>query len=93
MHGIVCNKQLKRYKISNSDLCTFCDEEVETALHLFTQCEVSLIFYTRVRDFIKDIIPNADIKELSRTQIIFNEVNNNLRDVCNLILLLAKYHV
>ncbi len=38
---LVTRERLYGWKMSENDLCTFCDEEIETIEHLFSECEVT----------------------------------------------------
>ena len=39
---IICNIDLKAWGIKDSDICTFCEEEQESMIHLFWECRYVL---------------------------------------------------
>ncbi len=45
---LVTRERLYKLKMSESDLCTFCDEEIETIEHLFLECEVTKAFLIKL---------------------------------------------
>ena len=40
-NAIITNIQLKNWKIKASNMCSFCNEEPETVLHLLIECDIS----------------------------------------------------
>ena len=54
LHRILPNNHLLYiWKIKNSESCSFCGQEVETFMHLFTDCFVVQNFWLDVKDFIQ----------------------------------------
>ena len=50
---LVTNEKLFQWKIKDSDICTFCKEDIETIKHIFIECEVIKIFWKRVLKWIE----------------------------------------
>lgn len=51
---LVTNEKLYMWNMVESDICVFCDEEIETLCHIFFECEVTKIFWKKVSDWIHD---------------------------------------
>ena len=72
-----------------SDLCTFCNEEIETTKHLLYECSHVQKVWDSVKSFIREAF-NIDVK-LELEQIIFNDVMPNPSNVVNFVILAVKY--
>ena len=90
MHAITNNCHLKRWKIKESDSCSFCNLQPETNDHLFFEC----IDVKRMWSFLGINIPNCeDLLTANKFEILFNKVNCNKYHVANFICLVAKQYV
>jgi hypothetical protein len=86
LHRILTTKEnLFNWNIIDSDLCSFCEEEIETLCHIFVECEVTKIFWTHLQKWIARRF-HTNI-ELSPSEIIFGTQNNSLLFVDNLYML------
>ena len=46
LHQILANNEaLYKWKLTESDLCSFCNEEIETIYHTYLECEVVKCFW------------------------------------------------
>ena len=49
---VVSNEQLYKWGLVDSDICVWCDEEIETMVHIFIECEVVKIFWEHLKHWI-----------------------------------------
>ena len=82
--GLITNIQLKRYQISESELCSFCNAQRETINHLFCECSIVM----PVKNYVKE---KLSLAELTDAQILMNEAVRNPKHMENSIVLLYKY--
>ena len=82
--------------IKSDDICTFCNEERETIEHLFTECELVLVFFNRLKGLLlQHNIVNVDFK-LNPEFILFGiseNVNYTNNSQLQYVFLVAKYFV
>ena len=74
-------------KISDTDKCTFCNEEEETIEHLLNTCKYILPFWKEVIKWFKMYNIHENLDELN---ILFGVLNNNCLDLVNHIILIGK---
>ena len=79
---------LFKMKISDTDKCTFCNEEEETIEHLLTTCKYTLPFWKKVIKWLKMYNIRENLDEL---KILFGVLNNNCLDLVNHIILIGKH--
>ena len=77
-------------KLTNSPLCNFCNEEEDTFLHAFFECEHVKEFWNNVRDWVNQNTDN-DI-HLSKSDIIFGKLGSH-HNALNIILLICKTYI
>ncbi len=88
LHRILANNEfLSRVDIIESDLCTFCQENVETLYHYLCSCPLSIIFWTEVLTWIKTNT-NIDIELIPAVLLFGRDVKS---ECIQYILLFAKY--
>ncbi len=51
---IPTNKYLYKCKLTNSELCDFCNMHVETQEHLFWECQHAQNFWTKLNSFLRE---------------------------------------
>ena len=90
-HALVMNAHLYRWKLKNSNLCTFCHKKKETVSHVYGECVVT-------NDFLKAVLVRASdyTKEpptLNQCSLILNNVYKKPTSVGNAIILLAKQYI
>ena len=91
LHRILpTQKYLYYMKLTNSPLCNFCNEEEDTFLHAFFECEHVNDFWNNVKDWVNQNI-NNDI-HLSKSDIIFGKLGSH-HNALNIILLICKTYI
>ena len=87
---LVTNEDLYKWKIKETDLCTFCQEEIETIVHLFLECEVIKQFWLQIEEWLYQI--NNTRIHIQPIEIILGKINieNKLYD---LIYLACKHYI
>ena len=86
MNALITNILLKIYGIKDTNLCTFCDEEIETLQHVFYGCKI-------VKPIWSKIALDYEIKEISYDKIICNNCHNNPKNVINCVVLIVKQYL
>ena len=84
MSAITTNIQLYRFKIKDSNLCSFCREKSETVDHLFFDCKNIMIIWQHLATRIR--LDNITLKN-----VICNRVNSNPKNAKNTIVLIVKF--
>ena len=93
---LVTNKELKRSKIRNDDVCLWC-QNADSLEHTFLECPVSIKFYQKVLSWF-NVSENKQIN-LSNEQFLFQNytispaVHRNLRRQLDLLLLFTKKYL
>ena len=90
--AIVTNIQLKAWKITDSDLCCFCGEQVESLIHLFVQCRYVEQLWEEVERYIKERWGISQL-HMSPKQIVLNRIYPKRNHVINMICLLTKQFI
>ena len=53
LHQILANNEaLYKWKLTDSDLCSFCNEEIETIYHTYLECEVVKCFWKALEKYL-----------------------------------------
>ena len=87
---LVTNRQLKMYKIKDTDLCEFCNMEIETYKHLFHECVYEKIIWFRIQNLLYPNLiftQNIPVKRIN-FGFEFDTADNNL---LNFMMLIIKY--
>ncbi len=87
---------MKKFKSDISSSCSFCDDSIETVVHLFWHCPFTKKFWQDDVSFIRSNIYNDCIRFWKDAVLGFIEYEESKRKqfyVVNLILLLAKFHI
>lgn len=85
---IYLNQQLYRWKMTDSALCDYCQEEYETIEHLFTACRITQRFWELLQNWY-ECMTNTEIN-FSITDTLFNNTENL---TINAILISAKQFI
>ena len=90
--AIITNIHLKKWKIKQSNLCTFCNLTEESVLHLMFQCQkTTAIWQEYVTNKLKSIaVEPFDINEKS---VMENRIHTNPCHVFNFICLATKMYI
>ena len=91
LHLILANNEaLYRWKLIESDLCGFCEEEIETLYHTYLECEVTKRFWKDLENY---LYGKLGIRiPLTKQEIILGCKGTNM-ELWNLIYLLGKRFV
>ena len=91
LNKIFTNVILKKWGITESDSCTFCQEEKETPLHLFVHCAYVKCIWDYIRELSQ--IKNILVDGWSDKELIFNTVHGSPEHVLNFIILFTKQYI
>ena len=89
--GLVLNDKLFKWRLKDSSLCTFCEEHIETDLHLLIYCKHSKKFWLQVEEFMN--LYSTDPINFDVDTVLWNRLVEKSRHVKNTICLIAKYHL
>ena len=89
---LVTNKELKRFKIKNEDICSQCMNP-DSVEHTFLECPVNVKFYQEILSWFNAF--NSTQTNLSAEQILFQNyslpaINDDLRRQLDLLICLLK---
>ena len=87
------NKKLFQFGKTQSSLCSFCHNEIETTLHVFRKCSVAKILWNQLLLFFET---DLNFPGLTLQAVLFgliNESDNNLNILQNHILLIFKLYI
>ena len=89
---IATNSFLFKIKLSESNLCCFCQTEQETLLHLFWECPITEAFWNSVQQFFVsvDLIPASQVLTLCQCLGLKGEKSALLFNHC---LLLGRFYI
>ena len=86
--NIVTNKNLFDWKMKDTNLCTFCNEEIETQFHLFWECTFSTLIWDRLFNWMNQITQtNIDFTPM---QIMLGIEDLNNFSAYNTIFIITK---
>ena len=89
--GLVTNIHLKKWKIKDTDMCTFCNEEPETYCHLFIMCKKIQSIWIKTESFMMEF--DSEEIEFGKDAVILDKVVNKTNSVKNMICLMLKYYI
>ena len=89
--ALILNTHLKRYRMRDNNLCTFCGKETETLSHLFIFCDVIKDFWIGFENFAYNFSDEQiNFNELS---VVASKVVDQTNNIKNFLCLLAKQHI
>ncbi len=90
LHYIVAtNERLYEWKLVETDICVFCEEDIETIPHIFVECEAIKIFWTDLESWM--FLTTHIRYQLNTKELIFGIDNDNCGlDLFNMVYLIAK---
>ena len=93
LHGaIVTNTHLHRWKVIDSNMCTFCKENGETYEHLFVMCKYVQPLWVKIEEFLNEY-SNRKIK-FDREAVLCNSViEEKPGHIKNFIVLMVKQYI
>ena len=89
--AIPTNIQLHKWKMYDSELCSFCENEKETYVHLFLQCPIVSVLWRNVITFMSRY--NNHAVTLTTKNVMLNEIVNPPSSIDNFICLLLKQYI
>ena len=93
LHGaIITNRELCRWKIKESDVCTFCASSCENYIHLFLECPRVSPVWAKAKTTAKLLNPD-DGFAITFSNIIFDRVSEDPRSINNFICLICKQYI
>ena len=88
LHYIMITKEkLYQWNMSDTDVCSFCSECIETLPHVLLECEVIRRFWTDLKNYIYE--KSTVLIEPTAIEIIFGFPNEDL-SMLNVVYLIAK---
>ena len=87
---LATNDYLFKIKIRNSNLCSFCGNEVETLKHLFISCELVDNIWTLLEQWIYEKC--GFLLNYSKLELLFGKIGNRF-SAPNTIVLLVKHYI
>ena len=83
---------VKRSKYTDiSPMCTFCNEKIETMLHVFWECKHVKKLWKTLQRWLKYVI-NINVS-FNASMIIYNNYKGECKDTINCFILIAKQYV
>ena len=89
--SVLLNNVLYKWKIVNSNLCTFCGEEVETYPHLFVMCKSVRDLWIGIEHFMMTF--NKEEITFDVKSVILNNLVKDARNIKNSICLYVKQYI
>ena len=86
---LATNKYLFKIKILDSPLCTFCNVEEETIIHILWECEKVQEFFSEIENWLRRYNINLYFNKLS----FVLSPNQSKNEAFNTILLALKYYI
>ena len=90
--GLVTNTHLYKWKLVDTELCTFCKESKETLIHLFVQCPIITQMWNDIAQYCCESFGITSV-DLSPSSIIFNRLVPGKKHVINFICLITKQFI
>ena len=88
---LITNKQLKLWKLKDTETCTFCETQVETIEHLLSDCNVSKNLWTELANW---LLPEINIYPFIILQnIIMCDLEGPHSELISAIFLLTKRYI
>ena len=84
---------LKIWGILETDICTFCQKREETTMHLMWECEKIQELWHQIGEKIKMWCPELGRVDITRQNVIYNNIHKDASHVINLIVLAVKMKI
>ena len=85
---VISNEQLHRWGLVDSDVCVWCQEQIETLVHIFLECEVVKAFWRDLKQWIHSKI--GILYHVTNKEIVIGIQTSDL-NVVNRIYMFAKW--
>ena len=86
------NRELYRWGIKSSDICTFC-EEVDSITHLLFHCNYVKTLWCKLEEYLKFTYEHVGSLDFSVNARIVNDVHMKAGNIVNLYVLLLKQNI
>ena len=91
--GLVTNIQLHKWGMRDTDLCTFCEQDKETLIHLFFYCTQVQQLWQDVLEYLQERFGIASLDRFNCRNVILNELEERHASVVNFICLITKQYI
>ena len=92
-NALYLDKHLYIFKLSDTKLCSFCNQEDETVIYLFSNCSKSKTLWNSLKEFFKDTINLPSLTYPQSAIFGFLQTDQELFLTINYLLLLFKYYI
>ena len=90
--GLVTKIQLSKWKITESDMCHFCDSQRETIPHLLYECSKVEELWETTAEYIRTRFGVTEI-HMDTQSVILNQIVPQARHVANFLCLVTKQYI
>ena len=90
--ALVTNVNLYKWKISPTELCSFCCKKEETVIHLLVECEIVRQLWEQVSEYIRDTYHPTSLS-ITTYGIIFNRIVPGKSSIINFLCLITKQYI
>ena len=90
-NSIITNAHLFRWKMLSNNLCSFCQEEKETTIHLLCECTIVENLWKKLSVYFNDRWLLDEIS-LSTSNILLNRISDRIHPV-NFLCLVTKQYI
>ena len=90
-HSIVTNEKLFRWKILDTDKCTFCNVAVENTFHLIWECQVAKTIWDQIKTWVKN--SSNRTLNLNLKNIVFCRLTTNPMDWVNTLCIIVMQYL
>jgi len=87
---LITNEKLFKWKMVETDLCIFCEEEIEDLKHIFLDCEVIKMFWQKLNIWMKRKLQLS--VNFNTTEILFGSLSEPLL-IVDIIYLIAREYI
>ena len=89
--SLTMNTHVAKWNKEQSEMCTFCNEEVESYMHCFVQCDISKKIWGALKKWL-DYFCFVKL-EITPFTLLFNAYTDSFELMINTIILIVKYHL
>ena len=90
-NALITNIHLKKWGILNDERCTFCENHIETVLHLLIECQYSAKIWESLFDYIAEVSGVTLVPK--KEEIILGIHDNVLSNFYNSIMAICKQYI
>ena len=91
---LTTNRSVSKFMVGQDHLCTFCNHESETIVHLFWDCRKTNFFWTELAKLINSRAIHAHNFRFTKWLVLFGTSDSIKTDlVCDLIILIGKFYI